>query len=150
MKVGPAHPTGDVRALTAKNDAAGVFLVEYRDGFRGAVAMLNGWGYESDGGSFTFAVKRKDKAAPAACQFYLQNHDPFGHFGHLVRAIDSMMQTGHAPYPIERTLLTTGILDAVLTSDAEKGRKVETPHLAIKYTPTDYGFGTDAVPKEIK
>ena len=150
MNVGPLRPKGDVRALTSKNDEAGVFLVEYRDGFRGAVAMLNGWGYENDGGSFTFAAKRKDKAAPTACQFYLQTLDPFGHFAHLVRAIDSMMQTGHAPYPVERTLLTTGILDAVMTSRTEKGRKVETPHLAIEYTPTDYGFATDAVPKEIK
>ena len=150
MKAGPTQPKGDVRDLTSKNDEAGVFLVEYRDGFRGAVAMLNGWGYENDGGSFIFAGQLKDKVAPAACQFYLQNLDPFGHFGHQVRAIDSMMQTGHAPYPIERTLLTTGILDAVLTSDTEKGLEVETPHLAIKYTPTDYAFATDAVPKEIK
>ena len=61
-----------------------------------------------------------------------------------------MMQTSHAPYPVERTLLTTGILDAVMTSKADKGRKVETPHLAIKYTPTDWPFATDAVPKVIK
>jgi len=80
----------------------------------------------------------------------LQNVEPFGHFGYLVRAIDSMMQTGHAPYPVERTLLTTGILDAVMTSIAERGRKVETPYLAIKYAPTDYGFATDAVPTSRK
>ena len=150
MKGGPERPKGDVRALTSTNDEAGVFLVEYGDGFRGAVAMLNGWGYEQGGGSFTFACKLDGKETPAACQFYLQNLDPFGHFAHLLRAIDSMMQTGHAPYPVERTLLTTGILDAVMTSYTEKSRKVETPHLGIKYMPTDYGFGTDAVPKEIK
>ena len=61
-----------------------------------------------------------------------------------------MMQTGHAPYPVERTLLTTGILDAVMTSVAEKGRRVETPHLEVKYQPTDYPFATDPVPKTIK
>ena len=150
LKLVPAHADGDVRAITSKTDDAGVWLVEYRDGFRAAVAMLNGWLHEGDGGAFILGVKQKAKAAPTACHFYLQNIDPFGHFAYLVRAIDSMMQTGHAPYPVERTLLTTGILDAAMTSQAEKGRKVETPHLAIKYTPTDYGFATEAVPKEIK
>ena len=135
--------------MTSKGNGAGVFLVEYRDGLRAAVAMLNGWAGESAGGSFTVAV-RLGTAAPVGCQFYLQGVDPFGHFAHLVRAIDSMMQTGHAPYPVERTLLASGVLDAAMTSIAEKGRTVETPHLAIEYKPTDYGFGTDEVPKQIE
>ena len=67
-----------------------------------------------------------------------------------IKAIDSMIQTGHAPYPVERTLLTTGVLDAVMTSRAEKNRRVETPHLEIKYTPTDWPFATDPIPKVIK
>jgi hypothetical protein len=82
--------------------------------------------------------------------FYLQQPDPFGHFAYLVKAIDSMIQTGHAPYPVERTLLTTGVLDAIMTSKAEKNRRVETPHLEIKYQPIDYPFATDEVPKVIK
>jgi hypothetical protein len=150
MKLVPAHAKGDVRALTEKTKDAGVFLVEYRDQFKAAVAMLNGWVHEGDGGAFVFAGKLKDKAEPAACHFYLQQPDPFGHFAHLVKAIDSMMRTNHSPYPVERTLLTTGVLDAVMTSKAEGNRKVETPHLAIKYKPTDWPFATDAVPKVIK
>jgi hypothetical protein len=150
MKLVPAHAGGDVRALTEKARDAGVFLIEYRDGFRAAVAMLNGWVHEGDGGAFVFAGKLAGSEKPAACHFYLQQPDPFAHFAYLVRAIDSMMRTGHAPYPVERTLLTTGILDAVMTSKAEKGRKVETPHLAIRYTPTDWPFPTDPVPKPVK
>jgi hypothetical protein len=61
-----------------------------------------------------------------------------------------MMQTGHAAYPVERTLLTTGVLDAVMTSVNEKNRRVETPHLAIKYKPTDWPFATDEIPKPIE
>ena len=30
-----------------------------------------------------------------------------------------------------------GKRDAAMTSKAEKGRKIDMPHLAIKYTPTD-------------
>jgi hypothetical protein len=150
LKLVPAHARGDVRTITEKTADAGVFLIEYRDGFRAAVAMLNGWLYEGDGGAFIFAGKLKDKDKPAACHFYLQQPDPFGHFAYQVRAIDSMMRTNHPPYPVERTLLTTGVLDAVMTSKMEKGKKIDTPHLAIKYTPTDWPFATGPVPKVIK
>jgi hypothetical protein len=146
----PAHAPGDYRAATATAKDAGVVLVEYRDGFKAAVAVLNGWLYEGDGGAFTFAGQLKGEDKPRATHFYLQQPDPFGHFAYLVRAIDSLVQTGHAPYPVERTLLTTGILDAAMTSKAEKNRRVETPHLEIKYQPTDWPFATDPVPKTIQ
>src|SRR5262249_10619192 len=116
----PAHAAGDYRAATAKAPDAGVFLIDYRDGLRAAVVMMNGWAHEGDGGAFTFACRRKGQAKPDATHFYLQQPDPFAHFAYLVKAIDSMMQTNHAPYPVERTLLTTGILDAVMTSKADK------------------------------
>jgi hypothetical protein len=150
MRRVPAHAAGDVREMTAKTADAGVFLIEYRDGFRAAVAILNGWAHEGDGGAFCFAGKLKDRDEPVSTLFYLQNVDPFGHFAYLVKAIDSMIDTGHPPYPVERTLLTTGILDAVMTSKAEKNRRVETPHLEIQYQPTDWPFATDPVPKTIK
>jgi hypothetical protein len=145
----PAHAPGDYRAPTAKAEDAGVFLLEYRDGFRAAVALLNGWLHEGDGGAFTFAGKLKGRDNPVSTHFYLQQPDPFAHFSWLVRAIDAMIQTGHPPYPVERTLLTTGVLDAAMTSRAEKHRRVETPHLAINYRPTDYGFATGPVPRTI-
>ena len=46
-----------LRELTVKNNEAGVFIIEYRDGFKGAVAILNGWLYEGDGGGFIFDVR---------------------------------------------------------------------------------------------
>jgi hypothetical protein len=151
MKLIPAHAKGDVRQLTSKNKSSGVFLIEYRDGFKAAVAMLNGWVYEGDGGAFVFAGRLKGQAKPVATHFYLQQPDPFGHFIYLVKAIDSMMQTGHAPYPVERTLLTTGILDAVMVSRSEKNRKVETKHLLdIRYKPTDWPFAPEPPPKTVK
>lgn len=136
----PAHATGDYREPTKKADDAGVFLIEYRDGFRAAVAMLNGYLYEGDGGAFCFAASFKGDVKPVSTHFYLQQPEPFGHFGFLVKAIERLVQSGHAPYPVERTLLTTGILDAVMISKAERNRRVETPHLKIEYQPTDYPF----------
>lgn len=146
----PAHAKGDYRKATAKAKDAALFLIEYRDGFRGAVILPNGWIHEGDGGAFTFAGRLKGRDKPTATHFYLQQPDPFGHFAYLVKAIDSLMRTHHAPYPVERTLLTTGILDAAMTSKAEKHRRIETPHLALRYKPTDWPFATDPVPKTIK
>jgi hypothetical protein len=146
----PAHAKGDYREPTAKAPQAGLFLIEYRDGFKAAVAMLNGWVHEGDGGAFCFAGQIQGQDKPVATHFYLQQPDPFAHFAYLLRAIDAMIQTGHAVYPVERTLLTTGILDAIMTSRAEKHRRIETPHLDIRYQPTDWPFATEPVPKAIK
>src|SRR6266545_3816865 len=146
----PAHAKGDYRKLTAANKSAGVFLIEYRDGFRAAVAMMNGWAHEGDGGAFCFAGRLRSQNKPVSTLFYLQQPDPFAHFSYQVRAIDAMVQTGHAVYPVERTLLTTGILDAVMISKSEQNRRVLTPHLDIRYQPTDWPFATDPPPPRIK
>jgi hypothetical protein len=41
--------------------------------------------------------------------------------------------TGKTPYPIERTLLTTGLVEASVRSLASGQKRLETPHLAIRY-----------------
>jgi hypothetical protein len=146
----PAHAKGDYRQLTTKSADAAVFLIEYRDGFRAAVAMMNGYVYEGDGGAFCFACRLRGQDKPLSTHFYLQQPDPFAHFSYQVRAIDSMMHTGHPGYPVERTLLTTGVLDAVMISKTQKQRRVETPYLDIRYQPTDWPFAQDPVPKAIK
>jgi len=138
----PDHAPGDIREVTAKAKESGTFEVEYRDGLRAFVVFPNGW--VRDG--FAFAAAVKGAAKPAACRFHLQGGEPFGHFAELTRAIDALVRTGHAPYPVERTLLTTGVLDAAMTSRFNKGERVETPHLAIKYQPTAWGPATGPVP----
>ena len=150
IKLVPAHARADMRAVSAKDKEAGVFEVEYRDGFRAFVVMPNGWIYEGDGAGFVFGCQRKGQAKPDACHYYLQQPDPFAHFAELTKAIDSLMQTLHAPYPVERTLLTTGMLDAVMTSRHEKGKRIETPYLDIKYTPTDWGGAKGPIPQAQK
>lgn len=146
----PAHARGDYRQLTARSQSGGVYLIEYRDGFKAAVAMMNGYVHEGDGGAFCFAGRLRGRERPVTTHFYLQNVDPFGHFGYLVEAIDHMIQTHHAAYPVERTLLTTGILEAVMISKSERNRRVETPHLNVRYEPTGWPFATDPVPRPVE
>jgi len=146
----PSKDKGDYRVRTLMGRDSGVFLIEYIDGFTAAAAMLNNFLHEIDGGAFCFAGRIKGEKEPRACQYYMQQPDPFGHFIHLVKAIETLINSGHSPYPIERTVLTSGILDAVMTSRHEKGKRIETPHLAIKYTPAEWPFATDPVPMTVK
>ena len=100
-----------------------IFLIEHRDGFRSAVLMLNG--YVTD---FAYAAQQGDQIL--ATEFYLQNGTPYAHFSYLSLNIEEMFVTGKPQYPVERTLLTTGVLDAVMHSRAEDYKRLETPHLA--------------------
>lgn len=109
-----------------KNPAA--YLLEYADGTRGTVLMLSGLTRE-----FLAAVRLTGQAAPVALNFWLQPGRPYGHFTFLSQAIDQMFTTGKPTYPVERTLLTTGVLDTALTSQFDKHERQKTPQLAIRY-----------------
>jgi hypothetical protein len=143
----PAHAKADIREITTKDATAATWLIEYRDGLRAAIFIPNGWSYEGPGGGFTFAARLKGDQQPRATQFHQQLLPPMGHFIYQLKAIEAMLRTGHSPVPAERTLLTSGILDAAMTSMADKGRVVETPHLAIRYQPIDWPYATDPLPK---
>jgi hypothetical protein len=103
-----------------------LFLVHYRDGLRGAVLMLNG--YVRD-----LAYAARADGAIQATEFYLQNGPPHAHFSYLSLNIEEMFLTGRPTYPVERTLLTTGILEAALTSRFEGHARLETPWLDVRY-----------------
>jgi len=70
----------------------------------------------------------------------LQDDRPYGHFAYLLRAIDHTIRTGRVAYPVERTLLTTGILDRVMQSLAQQGKKLPTPELDVSYRAADWPF----------
>jgi hypothetical protein len=112
------------------------FLIEYRDGLRGTVLLLNG--HIQD---FCFAAKIKGESQPASCMFYLPIPPGAKFFDGLVANIEKFLETGQSPYPVERTLLTSGALDAVMESHYRRGERVETPQLEIRYrAPSDSGF----------
>jgi hypothetical protein len=115
----------DAEREQAKQSAKDVFLVEYADGLRAAVVNC-------DAVIRNFGCAAKGPNHDMACQIWLQGY-PHGHFIFLTRQIESMILNGVSPYPIERTYLTTGILDAAMRSRHDGGTRRDTPELAISY-----------------
>ena len=83
------------------------FLLQYRDGFRATLLQLNGftrqWIYAARVGGDINATALVANDGP-----------PYGHFGYLAINIEEMFVTGVPQYPVERTLLVTGGLDAIM------------------------------------
>ena len=107
-----------------------VFIVEYRDGFRAAVLMLNGH-------ITTLGYAARVDGAVQASEFYCQPGPPHGHFSYLSLNIEEMFVTGRPSYPVERTLLTTGVLEAALDSRHQGHVRLDTPHLDVSYRSYD-------------
>jgi hypothetical protein len=104
-----------------------VYLVEYRDGLKAAAYLSRRHAHE-----FAFAGRIKGEATPAACWYELPKPQR-DHFSFLVQHVARMMVTGKPAYPVERTLLTTGMLAAAVESRAAGHKRVQTPHLDVRY-----------------
>ncbi len=107
-----------------------VFLVEHSDGLKTATLML--YGYAN-----AFAYAARVDGQVHGMEFNLQEGGPYAHFSYLCRNVQQFFATGQAPYPLERTLLTTGLIDAGMNSRYEEQRLVETPYLNIAYESYD-------------
>src|SRR5262249_25970292 len=108
-------------------------LLTYRDGFRAVVLKLGRNSVRWD-----FAVKVAGEERPRATRFYpgpWGNRTPFIALSH---AIQHHFVHGRSPYPVERTLLTTGICEALMRSRNQGGERLRTPHLHIAYAARDF------------
>ncbi len=112
------------------------FLVEYRDGFQAAALLLNGHVDDT-----TFAAKSADAKQPVSTLFNLPAPPGAGFLQALVVKIEDFLATGKPSQPLERTLLTGGVLDVALESRIRDGKRLETPDLDIAYeAPKESGF----------
>jgi hypothetical protein len=129
----------------ARESIKDVFLVKYADGLRAAVVncddVIANWGIAAVGPGHEME-----------CQIWLQKY-PHSHFIFMVRQIESMILNGVPNYPIERTLLTTLMLDALMRSRHDGASELATPELAISYqTPSDIpdtGVKQELPPEEL-
>lgn len=108
-------------------------LVNYADGLRGAVLAVG-----QSANRWNLACRIADQEKPLSLRF---NPGPWGNrnlFRGLSHAIQHMFITGRSPYPVERTLIVTGALDAAMHSHHAGGIEKKTPELEFSYAPMDF------------
>src|ERR1051325_4755000 len=83
---------------------------------------------------FPVAVRLKNGSILSTLM-YLPPREVCNFFSPLVHHTETLFLTGKAPYPVERTLLTTGLTAAGVESLYRNQARFETPHLAVRYQP---------------
>lgn len=111
-----------------KNPAA--YCIEYNDGTRATLLMLNGAIRD-----FNISVRIAGRDSFVSNQFFLPPPPNKTYTACLAAKIEKMFKADVAPYPVERTLLTTGILEASMNSRHRLNQLLETPYLSLKYRP---------------
>lgn len=106
------------------------YRYEYNDGLRATMLLMNGLTED-----FLVAAKLKGTDEPVSTLYHLPPNPNVVYSAALMSNAEEMFVTGKAPYPVERTLLTSGLVQAGLQSLAS-GKLLETPHLAVKYQPS--------------
>ena len=105
------------------------YIIEHRDGLR-TTMLLTGIR------DFNYAGMLEDGSI-VSCQMYLpmpgHGSTTADFFNPLARHIETTMIERRTPYPVERTLLTSGMVIAGVDSLFAGEKVIETPHLSIKY-----------------
>ena len=111
------------------------YQYEHLDGLKATMILMNGLVQD-----FNFAAHVEDQDAPLSTQMYLPMPPArttlANFFSPLVNNVEKMFLSGTATYPVERTLLTTGLVAAGVESLFQDQTRQETPHLHISYQPT--------------
>lgn len=110
------------------------YRYEHADGLQCTMMLMNGLVRD-----FNFAASLEGVIKPFSTQMYLPMPDGrttlANFFSPLSNNVEKMFLSGKATYPVERTLLTTGLTAAGVDSLFAGQVRVDTPHLAIRYQP---------------
>jgi hypothetical protein len=105
------------------------YCIEYTDGTRATLLLLNGAIMDYN------IAARVEGHGIVSTQFFLPPPPNVTDSACLAAKIEQMFHTGSSTYPVERTLVTTGVLEACLHSRHKLNQRLETPQLAVSYQP---------------
>lgn len=106
------------------------YCIEYLDGTRATMLMLSGAVMD-----FNIALDLRGRDHPVSAQFFLPPPPNNDWSAPLAAKVEELFYTRTAPWPVQRTLLTSGMLEACLDSRHRLNQRLETPHLAVSYQP---------------
>lgn len=134
-----ARPTIETMRETVPDPVA--YHYEHGDGLKCTMALMNGLVQD-----FNFAARLRihGHGDVVSTQMYLSMPPRMttlaNFFSPLCMYIEQMFLSRESPYPVERTLLTTGLTIAGVESLWRKRVIVQTPHLEIAYEPPKHSL----------
>jgi hypothetical protein len=112
------------------------YFIDHRDGLKTSMFMLAIR-------DFNYAGLNRETGEITSCQFYLpmptHGSTTADFFNPQIRYIEQMIAEGRAPYPVERTLLTSGMTLAGVQS-LHKQQAIETPEMAVRYSVPEQSY----------
>lgn len=106
------------------------YFIGHRDGLQTSMFLL-------PIRDFNYAGLRSDRDEILSCQMYLpmpgHGSTTADFFNPLIRHIEDMVVRRRAPYPVERTLLTSGMTLAGVRSLAGGQATIDTPEMDVRY-----------------
>jgi hypothetical protein len=124
-------PTTEDMQRLVKDPVA--YCYEHEDGLKSTMLLMSGLVRD-----FNFAARLDN--GMLSTQMYLPMPDGrttlANFFSPLVNNMEQMFLSGKPTYPVERTLLTTGLTEAGVDSLHKGQTRIQTPHLNIHYQPT--------------
>lgn len=136
LPVDLGYPSGPITYAWARAafDKPIAYFIEHRDGFRTSMFLL-------PIRDFNYAGLRADNDEVIACQMYLPmpgfSATTADFFNPLVHHIERLILEKQAPYPVERTLLTSGMTLAGVESLHRGEVEIATPEMAVAYALSD-------------
>jgi len=108
-------------------------LIEYTDGLK--ALMLN---IGKNDTRWNFSCRLKGDRRPHSTALNVGPWNNRNLFKALVHSIQDHFRNGRSPYPLERTLMTTGLTDAMMHATVHPGRPLPTPELEFAYKPRSF------------
>ena len=132
LPVEGGYPTAPVTFAWARQTLPEItaYFIEHRDGFRTTIFLT---GIRD----FNYAGYLPEADRIISCQMYLpmptHGSTTADFFNPLTHHIESLVLENRAPYPVERTLLTSGMVIGGVDSLHQGQQKIATPKMLVRY-----------------